>query len=85
MASAAPLDARHQVDVEVNTYGVDLGDGLFGQENLRSHFTIGDEVIATADDDTKELTIRRNGEVIGPCRSRWARAAPTSNGTLHHR
>ena len=34
----------------VNTYGVDLGDGLFGQENLTSHFTIGDEVIATAGD-----------------------------------
>ena len=35
------------VDVAVNTYGVDLGDGLFGQENVTTHFTIGDEVIAT--------------------------------------
>jgi len=43
------------VDVAVNTYGVDLGDGLFGQENVTTHFTIGDVVIATADDDTKTL------------------------------
>src|SRR5689334_12371853 len=52
------------VDVAVNTYGVDLGDGLFGQENVTTHFTIGDEVIATADDNTKTLTVRRNGEIV---------------------
>ncbi|MCB9417377.1 MAG: L,D-transpeptidase [Mycolicibacterium sp.] len=70
------------VAVEVNTYGVDLGDGLFGQENLRSHFTIGDEVIATANDDTKELTIRRNGEVIKTMPiSMGKNSTPTSNGT----
>ena len=71
-----------KVDVEVNTYGVDLGDGLFGQENLRSHFNIGDEVIATADDDTKELTIRRNGEVIKTMPISMGKSStPTSNGT----
>ena len=43
------------VDVAVNTYGVDLGDGLFGQENVTTHFTIGDEVITTVDDNTKTL------------------------------
>ena len=30
------------VDVAVNIYGVDLGEGLFGQENVTTHFTIGD-------------------------------------------
>lgn len=70
------------VDVEVNTYGVDLGDGLYGQENLTTHFTIGDEVIATADDDTKMLTIRRNGEVVKTMPiSMGKNSTPTSNGT----
>lgn len=70
------------VAVEVNTYGVDLGDGLFGQENLTTHFTIGDEVIATADDNTKMLTIRRNGEVIKTMPiSMGKNSTPTSNGT----
>jgi lipoprotein-anchoring transpeptidase ErfK/SrfK len=70
-----------KIDVEVNTYGVDLGDGLFGQENLTSHFTIGDEVIATADDNTKTLTIRQNGEVVKTMPiSMGKNSTPTSNG-----
>ncbi|MGE0221135.1 L,D-transpeptidase [Mycolicibacterium sp.] len=52
------------VEVTVNTYGVDLGDGLFGQEDITTRFSIGDEVIATADDNTKTLTVRRTGEVV---------------------
>ncbi len=70
------------VEVAVNTYGVDLGDGLFGQENVTTHFTIGDEVIATADDDTKTLTVRRNGEVIKTMPiSMGKNSTPTNNGT----
>ncbi len=69
------------VDVAVNTYGVDLGDGLFGQQNLTSHFTIGDEVIATADDDTKTLTVRRNGVVERTIPvSMGKNSTPTNNG-----
>ena len=70
------------VDVAVNTYGVDLGDGLFGQENITTHFTIGDEVIATADDNTKTLTVRRNGEVVKSMPiSMGKNSTPTNNGT----
>ncbi len=70
------------VDVAVNTYGVDLGDGLFGQENVTTHFTIGDEVIATADDNTKTLTVRRNGEVSKTMPiSMGKNSTPTNNGT----
>ena len=70
------------VDVAVNTYGVDLGDGLFGQENVTTHFTIGDEVIATADDNTKILTIRRNGEVVKTMPISMGKSStPTDNGT----
>ena len=70
------------VDVAVNTYGVDLGEGLFGQENVTTHFTIGDEVIATADDNTKILTIRRNGEVVKTMPISMGKSStPTDNGT----
>ncbi|CAN5549623.1 Ig-like domain-containing protein [soil metagenome] len=70
------------VDVAVNTYGVDLGDGLFGQENLTTHFTIGDEVIATADDNTKTLTVRVNGEVVKTMPiSMGKNSTPTDNGS----
>jgi lipoprotein-anchoring transpeptidase ErfK/SrfK len=70
------------VDVAVNTYGVDLGDGLFGQENVTTHFTIGDEVITTVDDSTKTLTVRRNGEVIKTMPVSMGKSStPTNNGT----
>ncbi len=70
------------VDVAVNTYGVDLGDGLFGQENMTTHFTIGDEVISSVDDNTKTLTVRRNGEVIKTMPvSMGKNSTPTNNGT----
>jgi lipoprotein-anchoring transpeptidase ErfK/SrfK len=70
------------VDVAVNTYGVDLGDGLFGQENVTTHFTIGDEVITTVDDSTKTLTVRRNGEVVKTMPvSMGKNSTPTNNGT----
>jgi lipoprotein-anchoring transpeptidase ErfK/SrfK len=70
------------VDVAVNTYGVDLGDGLFGQENVTTHFTIGDEVIVTADDNTKTLTVRVNGEVVKTMPiSMGKNSTPTNNGT----
>jgi lipoprotein-anchoring transpeptidase ErfK/SrfK len=70
-----------KVDVEVNTYGVDLGDGLFGQEDITTRFTIGDQVIATADDNTKTLTVQRNGEVIRTMPISMGKdSTPTDNG-----
>jgi lipoprotein-anchoring transpeptidase ErfK/SrfK len=69
------------VDVAVNTYGVDLGDGLFGQANVTTHFTVGDEVIATADDNTKIVTVRRNGEVVRTMPTSMGKnSTPTDNG-----
>jgi lipoprotein-anchoring transpeptidase ErfK/SrfK len=70
------------VDVAVKAYGVDLGNGLFGQGNTRIHFTIGDELIATADDITKTVTVRRNGEVVKTMATSMGKnSTPTNNGT----
>lgn len=69
------------VDVAVNAYGVDLGDGLFGQDNVSTRFTIGDAVVSTIDDSTKTLTVRRNGEVIKSMPvSMGKNSTPTNNG-----
>lgn len=71
-----------KVEVSVNTYGVDLGDGLYGQENVSTHFTIGDEVISTIDDNTKTMTVKRNGEVVKTMPvSMGKNSTPTNNGT----
>lgn len=69
------------VDVTVNTYGVELGDGLFGQGNVSTNFTVGDQVIATADDETKTLTVRRNGQIVKTMPiSMGKNKTPTDNG-----
>ncbi len=69
------------VDVAVNTYGVDLGDGMFGEDNVKTHFTIGDEVVATADDSTKMITVRVNGEVVKTMPTSMGKdSTPTANG-----
>ncbi|MCV7166800.1 L,D-transpeptidase [Mycobacterium stomatepiae] len=69
------------IDVAVNTYGVDLGDGMFGEDNVKTHFTIGDEVISTADDNTKMVTVRVNGEVVKTMPTSMGKdSTPTANG-----
>jgi lipoprotein-anchoring transpeptidase ErfK/SrfK len=71
-----------KVEVAVNTYGADLGDGLFGQDNASTNFTIGDEVITTVDDRTKTLTVQRNGEVVKTMPVSMGKdRTPTNNGT----
>jgi lipoprotein-anchoring transpeptidase ErfK/SrfK len=69
------------IDVAVNTYGVDLGDGMFGEDNVKTHFTVGDEVISTADDTTKMVTVRVNGEVVKTMPTSMGKdSTPTANG-----
>jgi lipoprotein-anchoring transpeptidase ErfK/SrfK len=70
------------VNIAVNTYGVDLGDGVFGEDNVRSHFAVGDEVIATADDNTKMVTVRVNGDVVKTMPTSMGKdSTPTASGT----
>ena len=69
------------VEVSVDTYGVDLGNGLFGQDDVTTKFTVGDQVIATADDATKTMTVRRNGEVVKTMPLSMGKdKTPTDNG-----
>ena len=69
------------IDVAVNTYGVDMGNGMFGEDNVKTHFTIGDEVISTADDTTKMVTVRVNGEVVKTMPTSMGKdSTPTANG-----
>ena len=71
-----------KVQVKTNTYGLDLGNDYFGASDQESDFTIGDRVIARVDDNTKTMSLEKNGEVLRTVpvslgRSEWA----TPNGT----
>ncbi len=60
------------VSVEANIYGAPLGQGLYGQEDARVKFKIGDAHVAIADDLTKQVSVYNNGQLV--------RAMPTSMG-----
>lgn len=70
-----------KVTIDVNVYGRDLGNGLFGQDNIHSFFTVGDATIFTADDDTKQVTVEMNGQVVRTMPTSMGKAStPTDNG-----
>lgn len=70
-----------EVRVSVDTYGKDLGGGLYGQEDVDATFTIGDRVIAVADDSTKQITVKRGGQVVRTMPTSMGKAKyPTPNG-----
>ncbi|ALG84393.1 ErfK/YbiS/YcfS/YnhG family protein [Gordonia phthalatica] len=70
-----------KVSIKVNTFGIDLGDGLFGQENVSSSFTVGRHMELVADDNTKMVNVIKDGKVIRSMPTSMGKAsAPTDNG-----
>lgn len=53
-----------EVTVKADIYGRNFGDGIYGAEDAETHFTIGEEVLTVVDNNTKTLTVYRNGEEI---------------------
>jgi lipoprotein-anchoring transpeptidase ErfK/SrfK len=60
------------VSVTAKLYGTELGDGLYGQDDGRVSFTIGDAHVSIADDNTKQVSVFDNGQLV--------RTMPTSMG-----
>jgi lipoprotein-anchoring transpeptidase ErfK/SrfK len=60
------------VTAEAKVYGISLGKGLFGQEDSRVSFRIGDAHVSIADDATKLVSVFDNGALV--------RTMPTSMG-----
>jgi lipoprotein-anchoring transpeptidase ErfK/SrfK len=52
------------VTVDIHIYGKDLGNGVYGQQDRTSHFTIGDAFIARADGATHQMTVEINSRVV---------------------
>ncbi|GAA5065452.1 L,D-transpeptidase LdtMt2 [Nocardia callitridis] len=69
------------VTIDVNAYGRDLGAGLFGQDSIHSSFTVGEPLIFTADDNTKQVVVEQNGQVVRTMPTSMGKnSAPTDNG-----
>ncbi|MFC7342297.1 Ig-like domain-containing protein [Saccharopolyspora griseoalba] len=52
------------IDVDIDVYGKELGDGVWGEEDRQATFHIGDRVVLKADGASHRMTIEKNGEVI---------------------
>ena len=63
---------RTTVTVAANIYGAPLGDGLYGADDQRVSFKIGDAHVSIADDVTKQVSVFENGKLV--------RTMPTSMG-----
>jgi lipoprotein-anchoring transpeptidase ErfK/SrfK len=61
-----------KVTVKADLYGAQLGDGLYGAQDERVAFTIGDSHVSIADDNTKQVSVYDNGKLV--------RTMPTSMG-----
>ncbi|WP_372512379.1 L,D-transpeptidase [Gordonia aquimaris] len=71
-----------KVKVSVDAKGIDLGDGVFGDNNLTSNFTVGRSLVAVADDDTEQITVSVNGKVVKTMPTSMGKdATPTNTGT----
>jgi lipoprotein-anchoring transpeptidase ErfK/SrfK len=53
-----------KVTVEANVYGVHVGNGIYGQQDVSTSFTVGPSRIATIDDRTHMMTVRISGKVV---------------------
>ncbi len=53
-------DPGTQVTIEIKDYGKDFGNGVYGQEDRLSRFTIGRSFIARADGATHQMTVEIN-------------------------
>ena len=61
-----------QVTAAARIYGVDLGGGLFGEQDTQVNFRIGPSHVTIADDATKQVSVYENGRLV--------RTMPTSMG-----
>lgn len=52
-----------KVSADIDIYGKDLGNGVYGEEDRNATSTIGDSVILRADGDTHQMAVEVNGTV----------------------
>ncbi|MDT5211060.1 MAG: hypothetical protein QOF67_3475 [Mycobacterium sp.] len=60
------------VTVDAKIYGIQLAQGVFGQQDEHVKFTIGESHVSMADDHTHQVSVFRNGTLV--------RTMPTSMG-----
>lgn len=71
------------ITLDIEIYGKDLGNGVYGQEDRTATFTIGDSFIARADGATHEMTIEVNGSIVKTMPISMGKPSFPSNDGVH--
>ena len=70
-----------QVTVRANLYGVDTGDGVMGDKNFESHFTVGRDQRTVGDVNAHNLVVYQDGQEIRRMDASYGQSAyPTQSG-----
>ncbi|MER7015957.1 Ig-like domain-containing protein [Saccharopolyspora sp. NPDC000359] len=72
-----------KVTVDVDVFGRDLGNGVWGEEDRKATITIGDAVVLKADGASHQMSIERNGEVIRTMPVSLGKPSFPSNNGVH--
>ncbi|PRZ41317.1 lipoprotein-anchoring transpeptidase ErfK/SrfK [Antricoccus suffuscus] len=69
------------VAVDINVYGVQVSEGLWGQEDTHTDFTIGDAMVSEIDNSNLQMRVYKNGELIKTMPASMGKAKyPTQSG-----
>jgi len=69
------------VSVDIKVYGVQVSEGLWGQEDTHTDFTIGDAMISEIDNSNLLLKVYKNGQLIKTFPASMGKAKyPTQSG-----
>ncbi|GAA2531910.1 L,D-transpeptidase [Winogradskya humida] len=52
------------IKVSVNTFGVNLGNGVYGSTDAKTHFTIGRTLLAVSDNSTHHTKVYIDGKLV---------------------
>ena len=70
-----------QVTVRANLYGVDTGEGVMGDKNFESHFTVGRDQRTVGDVNAHNLVVYQDGQEIRRMDASYGQSAyPTQSG-----
>ncbi|HET8643809.1 MAG TPA: Ig-like domain-containing protein, partial [Pseudonocardiaceae bacterium] len=73
--------AGTQVVADIRIYGRDLGNGVYGEQDRRISFSVGDAVVAEADGASHKMVVKINGVVAREMPVSLGKpAAPSSDG-----
>jgi lipoprotein-anchoring transpeptidase ErfK/SrfK len=72
--------AGTKVSVNADIYGVDLGGGVYGQDDSSVDFTIGRARVSIADDITKQVSVYEDGKLIRTMPTSMGRGGTTTAG-----